>query len=208
MQRTIFDTPVVRTLLRWVLYDGMKLLGWRLEGGPPADTPKFVLIAAPHTSNWDLPVMLGAAFGYGIKIHWMGKHTLFRGPLGPFFRWLGGIAINRSAAHNVVAQSVDLFKETDALILAVPPEGTRSKVRHWKTGFYYIAHGATVPIVLGYVDFTRKAAGLGPVMQASSDIEKDMQTIRAFYANIQGKYPELTSQAALPDAPPTKHSAN
>jgi 1-acyl-sn-glycerol-3-phosphate acyltransferase len=200
MRRTIFDTPVIRPLLRGISYGCMKLLGWQLEGEVPP-IPKFVMIAAPHTSNWDLPVMLFAAFLYRARIFWMGKHTLFWGPLGPFFRWLGGIPIDRSGPRDLVAQSVDQFRANDTLILAVPPEGTRSRVRYWKTGFYYIALGAGVPIVLGYIDYSRKAAGLGPALQPSGNLDEDMKTIRAFYDPIAGKYPDQFGQADVTSRP-------
>jgi 1-acyl-sn-glycerol-3-phosphate acyltransferase len=171
-------------------------MGWRLTGElPRAD--RFVLIAAPHTSNWDLPVMLGVAFAFRVKLFWMGKHSLFRAPFGVFFRWLGGIPIDRSAAHDAVAQSVELFRRNEALILAVPPEGTRQKVRYWKTGFYYIALGAGVPIALGFFDYRRKVTGLGPSLTPTGELEADMNVIRGFYDEIAGKYAEQSGTAAV-----------
>lgn len=194
MHTTIFDTPVLSVLLRWLAWGLMKTFGWRMEGHPP-DLPKYVLIAAPHTSNWDLAVMLTLAFNFRTPISWMGKDALFRPPFGGLCRWLGGIPIDRSKANNVVEQSVALFREKDSFVLVVPPEGTRKKVRYWKTGFYYIARDARVPILLGFIDYGRKVGGFGPVVVPTGDIEADMKTIQAFYAGITGKHPEQTDRA-------------
>jgi len=158
---------------------------------------KLVVIAAPHTSNWDLPVLLGLAFALRAKAYWLGKHTLFRWPFGFLFRWMGGIPVYRSASQNAVAQSVEMFRNSEKLILAIPPEGTRSKVSHWKTGFYYIALGAEVPISLGFIDYKRKASGLGPTLYPTGDIEADMEIIRNFYADVTGKYPDKACLPAL-----------
>ena len=196
MHYTIFDTPIVNTLLHRLALFLLKIFGWCREGRLPNVT-KYVMIAAPHTSNWDLPVMLILAFSFRTKISWMGKDTLFRWPFGALFRWLGGIPIDRTSSHNVVSQSIKLFQEKEKLVLAVPPEGTRKKVRHWKTGFYYIAKGADVPIVLGFIDYQRKAGGFGPVVTPTGDIEADMEKIRAFYTNITGRYPDKSDQATV-----------
>ncbi|MCP4755847.1 MAG: glycerol acyltransferase [Proteobacteria bacterium] len=192
MNYTIFDTPILKTLVRWLVLGILKITGWRAEGELP-ETRKFVLIAAPHTSNWDLPIMLYLAFVFKVKIYWMGKDTIFRQPFAGFFKWLGGIPIDRSKANNVVDQSIEQLQRHEELILTVPPTGTRKKVTKWKTGFYHIAHGANVPIVLGFIDYRRKVGGLGPVVHPTGDIEKDMKTIMAFYAGITGKYPEKSA---------------
>ncbi len=189
MQYTMFDTPIVNALLRWLSLTLMWLFRWRMEGELP-DEPKFVLIAAPHTSNWDLPIMLSLAFAFRTRLFWMGKHTLFRRPYGPIMRWLGGIPIDRRKSHNVVEQSADQFRKADNLVMVVPPEGTRQKVRYWKTGFYRIAESAKVPIVLGFLDYRRKVGGVGPAILPTGDIEADMEKIRAFYENVTGKYSE------------------
>ena len=188
MHHTIFDTPVVNTLLRYASAAVMKLAGWRVEGALPADVGKCVLIAAPHTSNWDLPFTLMTAFVLRLNVYWLGKASIFRWPFGPLMRWLGGVAVNRSASANMVAASAAALKAVGGAVqLIVPPEGTRDKTRHWKTGFYYIALEAQVPILLAYMDFTDKRAGLGPVFQPTGDIERDMAVIKAFYAPIRGK---------------------
>ena len=167
----------------------LALFGWRAEGDLD-DTPRCVMIAAPHTTNWDFVFMLAIAFALRIHIAWMGKDTLFKGPLGGFMRWTGGISIDRSKRGDVVGEMVARLKAADALILTVPAEGTRRKTRYWKSGFYHIARGAQVPIVLGYLDYARKAGGIGPRVMPTDDLEADVAKIRAFYANIPGKYPE------------------
>jgi len=122
----------------------------------------------------------------------MGKDTLFRKPFEGFFKWLGGIPIDRSRSSNVVGQMIDKFHETDRLILTISPSGTRKRVEKWKSGFYHIASRAKVPVVLGFLDFKRKTGGIGPVVTLTGDMEQDMKGIRAFYSNIEGKYPDRT----------------
>lgn len=188
MHHTIFDTPVVNTCFRAASKLFLKLKGWQVEGGLPPNTPKCVMIAAPHTSNWDLPYTLMAAFVLDLRPYWMGKQSIFKPPFGPVMRWLGGIAVNRDKASNMVAASAEALVAADGTLqLIVPPEGTRSKTRYWKTGFYYIALTAKVPIVLAYMDYARKITGLGPVFHPTGDIDQDMQFIKAFYAPFKGK---------------------
>jgi 1-acyl-sn-glycerol-3-phosphate acyltransferase len=188
MHTTIFSTPVVNTLLRWVSIVYLKLAGWKVLGELPGEARKSVFIAAPHTSNWDLPYTLMVAFSLRLNIYWMGKSSLFRFPFGPVMRWLGGIAVDRSKSNNLVAASAQaIMAAQGALQLIVPPEGTRSKVRYWKTGFYHIAMAAQVPIVLAYMDYQRRISGLGPMFMPSGDMEADMLKIKAFYAPFRGK---------------------
>ena len=195
MRYTLFDTPLISPLIRGLAFSFLKVFGWRLEGRLP-DVDKLVVIAAPHTSNWDLPVLLSLAFALRVKACWLGKHTLFRRPFGFLFRWMGGIPIYRSASQNMVAQSVEMFRNSEKLILTIPPEGTRSKVSHWKTGFYYIALGAEIPIAMAFIDYKRKASGVGPTLYPTGNIEADMEIIRNFYANVTAKYPD---KASLPE---------
>ena len=191
MHRTIFTTPGVNTVLRGLSLAILKLTGWRVEGSMPANHPKCVVIAAPHTSNWDLPNTLMAGFALRMNLYWMGKSSIFNPPFGGFMRWLGGIAVNREKSTNLVAASIEAIRAAQGrLQLVVPPEGTRSKVRYWKTGFYYIAVGAGVPIVLSYMDYARKVSGIGPVFYPTGDIDRDMATIKAFYAPFKGKNPD------------------
>jgi 1-acyl-sn-glycerol-3-phosphate acyltransferase len=180
---------VLNIFLRWFSLIVLKITGWRMHGRLPA-TPKFVLVGAPHTSNWDLPYALFIIFVLRGKIYWLGKESLFHRPLKGFFKWLGGIPIDRSKSKNVVAQSIQQFHQNEKLILTIAPEGTRSRVKKWKTGFYHIAKGANVPIVLGFLDYQRKTGGIGPVIYPTGNIEADMETIRAFYDGITGKFPE------------------
>jgi len=191
MHRTIFDTPVVNTVLRTFSVAFLKLTGWKIVGQLPADARKSVFIAAPHTSNWDLPYTLMVAFALRLNIYWMGKAQIFRWPFGPLMRWLGGVAVQREQANNLVAASVQALQNSDGPVqLVVPPEGTRSKVRYWKTGFYYIALGAQVPIVMSFMDYGNKVSGLGPAFVPTGDIEADMVAIKAFYAPFKGKNPD------------------
>ena len=201
MNYTIFDTPVVRTLVRWFSIVFLWINGWRTTGSLPK-APRLVLIAAPHTSNWDLPYMLFVAFVLRARIYWMGKDAIFRWPFGRLFRWLGGIPVDRSKANNVVTQSIAQFAKNDTLILTVPPAGTRKRVLNWKTGFYHIANGAGVPIAMGFLDYKKKVGGIGSVLQPTGDIEADMQIIRSFYQDISGKYPLKSISAVAVKATP------
>jgi 1-acyl-sn-glycerol-3-phosphate acyltransferase len=165
------------------------LFGWTLEGQKPP-CKKYLILAAPHTSNWDVPVMLAMAYVYGVPVSWIGKHSLFRGVLGPLMRMLGGVPVDRRAAHNAVRQLVDEFNRRDELCLLITPEGTRGRAEYWKSGFYHIAREARVPIVLGLLDFKRKVGGLYEAIEATGDLRADMDRIRAFYQGARGKHPE------------------
>ena len=188
MHHTIFDTPIINTLLRWFSIAFFRLAGWRIVGKLPPEASKSVLIAAPHTSNWDLPYTLMVAFALGLNVCWMGKTSIFKPPFRGMMRWLGGIPVDRSQSNNLVAASSAAIRQAvGPLQLIVPPEGTRSGTRFWKTGFYYIAAGAGVPIVMAYLDYSKKVGGLGPVFKTTGDIEADMTAIKAFYAGVTGK---------------------
>ena len=188
MHHTIFDTPIVNEGLRQLCVAVLRAKGWTLEGGLPAGVTRCVVIAAPHTSNWDLPYTLAVAFALRLNIFWMGKQQLFRWPFRGVMMWLGGVPVNREQNTNLVAASAQALRDAGGpMQLVVPPEGTRSKARYWKTGFYYIALQAQVPIVLGYMDYQRKRSGLGPAILPSGDIERDMLTIKAFYAEFTGR---------------------
>ena len=189
MNYTIFDTPVLNILFRWFSLMALRIAGWRPHGRLPVN-PKCVLVGAPHTSNWDLPYAIFIIFVLRGKIYWLGKESLFRRPFKGFFKWLGGIPIDRSKSKNVVAQSIQQFNQNKTMILTIAPEGTRARVKKWKTGFYHIAHGANVPIALGFLDYRRKAGGIGPVIYPTGNIDADMKSIRTFYDNVTAKYPE------------------
>lgn len=178
-----------RTLKKILGRTYLHAVGWQEEGVRPSP-PAFVLIAAPHTTNWDLPLTIALSFIYDVPIQWAGKHTLFKFPYGWFLKRLGGIPIIRHKRLNTVQRLAQLFDEHPNLVLTLPAEGTRSRVEHWKSGFYHIAREANVPIVCGYLDFSRKRGGFGLVLVPSGDISADMDKIRAFYADKVGKYPE------------------
>lgn len=189
MRNTVFNTPLLTPLLRALSAGILKVIGWKAIG-KPLENQRFVLIGAPHTSNWDFPVMLMIVLMLRLKPHWMGKNTLFRFPFGGFMRWLGGIPIDRSQHHGVVDQVVQEYANNPHLVVLVPPEGTRSKVKEWKSGFYHIANKAGVPILMGYVDASIKEAGLADFFHPTGDMPEDINKIRAFYAGKKGIKPE------------------
>ena len=170
----------------------LPLIGWRVEGELP-QAKKFVLIVAPHTSNWDLPIGLICAHALGLLAYrrygFMAKASAFRGPFDTVLKWLGGIPIQRDAAHDVVQQFVDIFNSSDELMLIITPEGTRKHRPYWKSGFYRIALKANVPIVMAYLDYKRHAAGVGLSFTPSGLIANDLEIIRNFYSNITAKFP-------------------
>ena len=168
----------------------LSVMGWRFEGAPP-NLPKLIVIVAPHTSNWDFVVAMAAALALDLRVHWLGKHTIFRRPFGAILRRLGGIPVDRSARQGVVAQVVEAFRAHDRFVLGLSPEGTRKKVARWRTGFYNIARAANVPILAVALDFERKRIVIGPLFKATGDLEGDVEKMRAFFAPIKGKRPEL-----------------
>jgi len=172
-------------LANWLL----KLIGWQVVGVFP-DIPKFVLVGAPHTSNWDFPLAMLLMYSTGVRFNWIGKDSLFRPPFGRLFKRLGGIPVRRGQNDNFVSQIVEAFENSKRLIIAIAPEGTRSKIQYWKTGFYYMALGARVPLVLGFIDYGRKQVGVGPLVHPSGDIKADFSRLQEFYINITGRYPE------------------
>ena len=174
----------------------LRLSGWRVEGRIP-EAGKAVVIAAPHTSNWDLPLMLAVSYVLGIRPAWLGKRELFRWPFGGLMRWLGGLPVDRQIRQNLVQQAVARFDTVYRLYLVIPPSGTRNRATHWKSGFYHIACGARVPIACAFLDYRRRVGGIGPVLRPSGDLAADMESIRAFYAGIAGKFPALTTPVRL-----------
>lgn len=174
----------------------LRIIRWRIEVvAPPGE--KYVLIGAPHTSNFDFIFMLLLVYSTGLKLNWVGKHTLFRKPFGRLMRALGGIPVDRRTKNRFVQQMVDIFNRNERLILAIAPEGTRGKSQYWRTGFYHIAHGAGVPIVFGYIDYRQKVVGIGPSMFPSGDIDADFPQIREFYRTKSGRRPELQGEILI-----------
>ena len=160
--------------------------GWTVVGEMP-DLPKFIIVAAPHKTNWDLPNALAVGLHYGLRINWMGKDSLFKWPFGGFMRWLGGISIDRSKTNNAVAQMVDAFAAADQLVVVIPPEGTRGDVERWKSGFYHIAHGAQVPLVLAFIDYANRRVGVAQMFHTTGDFDGDLARIQAAYAPMMPK---------------------
>lgn len=167
----------------------LKLIGWRAVGEVPKEK-KYVMIGYPHTSNWDTLIGLLVFRSLGVHLHWLGKQSLFKGPVGWLLKKTGGVPINRQSSQNFVQQSREIFDRFEHFVLTLSPEGTRKKTDFWRTGFYYIALAAKVPIALAFLDYPKKTGGFGPLLWPSGDIEADMATIRAFYRDIHGKYPE------------------
>jgi 1-acyl-sn-glycerol-3-phosphate acyltransferase len=182
-----------RSIAQVVAQAILRLLGWKVEARLPK-TRKFVLVGAPHTSNWDFILMLLVVNALGLRINWVGKDSLFNGSFGSVMRHLGGIPVDRSERNGFVDQMVAEFERREAMILVIAPEGTRGKSEYWKTGFYYIAQGARVPIALGYVDYAHKIGGIGASLQPSGDIQVDMLPIARFYAGITGRHPQLQGE--------------
>lgn len=189
MPVTIFSTPLLTPVLRLLAIGLLRLSGWQGIGETP-QRQRFVLIGAPHTSNWDFPLMLLVVLKLRLRLYWMGKDSLFPFPVRGLMRWLGGIPIDRSRNHNTVDQVVRLYQQQDELVVLIPPEGTRKRVERWKTGFYHIANNAGVPIMLGYLDAATRSAGLADYFQPTGDAEQDMEQIRAFYADKTAIRPE------------------
>ncbi|MES2988993.1 MAG: lysophospholipid acyltransferase family protein [Pseudomonadota bacterium] len=179
---------LVRRLLLWFY----QTRGWKAVGAPPADR-RCVIIAAPHTSNWDFINFLGLTNALGIKAHFMGKSSLFRWPMTRFMKDMGGVAVDRSSKRNYVEATIAEFANRDEFMLVIAPEGTRGVVTQWRTGFYHIALGAGVPMVLGFVDYPSKTGGLGPAIMPTGDYEADMARIVAFYADKIARHPSRTA---------------
>lgn len=169
----------------------LRLSGWQFEGEVPPEK-KYVALAWPHTSNWDGLLLMALTKSIGLKISWMIKSEWVKGPMGLVLRPLGAVAVDRSGAHNMVTDMIEELRRRDELVLVIPPEGTRRRAEHWKSGFYHIARGANVPVVPGYLDYRRKRAGLGPAIHLTGDVKADMDRIRAFYKDIKasGLVPE------------------
>jgi 1-acyl-sn-glycerol-3-phosphate acyltransferase len=177
----------VARIVKWALVAFFRRQGWTVEGVAPP-LRKFVIIAAPHTSNWDFVYFLGAADALNVDLSFMGKASLFRWPFDKMMRDLGGVPVDRSKSGDTVQAMVNAFAARDEFMLTIAPEGTRGKARQWKTGFYNIALKAGVPLVLGFIDYDRKIIGLGPTMTPSGDYEADLARLIDFYRPYAGKH--------------------
>ena len=176
-------------MLKFLAKTILKLSGWHLDASLPKEK-KFVLIGAPHTSNWDLPIGLLCFWSVPIHLTWVGKKQLFVGPLNNFFRMLGGIPVDRSVHTGFIEQISHQFDTREEMIFGLTPEGTRSRTAYWKTGFYHIALQAKVPVCFAYIDYPSHTIGFGEMLYPSGEIEKDFEKIKLFYADKKGKYPE------------------
>lgn len=171
----------------------LRISGWKIVDNIPnglENVKQCVMIAAPHTSNWDYPYTLATFFAKGIKIKYLAKKSLFTFPLGIIIKGAGGIAVERSKSTNLVDALINLFKENKELILTIPAEGTRGYVKEWKSGFYHVALGAKVPIVLGYCDYGKKEVGFHSLFYPTGNYEKDLIEIQRFYKTVTPKFPE------------------
>ncbi len=174
----------------------LDLLSWRVDVMIP-EARKYIVIGAPHTTGWDLFYLVLLKLSTGIDLKWIGKDTLFKWPLGGFMRWLGGIPVKRHSKNNFVEQIAEQYRHQEQLAIAIAPEGSRGKTAHWRTGFYYIALAADVPIVLGFIDYPSKVVGIGPSLLPSGDIQADFAKIKAFYSGKTGRYPERQGEIRL-----------
>jgi 1-acyl-sn-glycerol-3-phosphate acyltransferase len=177
----------------------MGLAGWRVEGQLP-DEPRFVVIVAPHTSNWDFLVCVLSMFATGLRLNWLAKHSLFRFPVAGLLRWLGGEPIDRTATQGTVEVAIARFGERAQWVLGISPEGTRRRAEQWKTGFYRIALGAGVPIVPIWIDYSRRVLGLGPPVRPTGNLNADAAVLHAFFRKEMARYPEKFAEAAVASA--------
>lgn len=180
----------------WLGRTYLRLAGWRIEGEVPGE-PKYVAIAAPHTSYWDFPYTIAFGFATGQYISVLMKDSLFVGPLGILLRGLGGVSVDRSRPGGLVESVVHEFEQREELIVVFAPEGTRSRREYWKSGFYHVARGAGVPIALGFLDYGRKVVGYGPLFWPSGD--GDQELLASFYADKRGRYPDQETPVRLRD---------
>lgn len=180
----------MKKIKKWLATLIFKGLGWRTEGEIHKNLKKYVIIAAPHTSNWDFIFGRLYFYMYEIPLKFLIKKELFFFPLGPILKWLGGIPVDRSKKTDLTSQLVKEFEKHDELALLITPEGTRKYNPNWKKGFYYIAKAAGVPIILGYIDYEKKIGGIGPVYYPKDDPDREIEQIRKFYFDKKGKHPE------------------
>jgi len=190
------DGPSTGWVRYWIGRFGIGLFSWDVTGHLP-EGGKYIIITAPHTSNWDFPKGIFALYIMRLKGSFIAKDSLFKGLLGSLMHRLGGIAINRDSPHGVVDQIARRYKETDKLAIAIAPSGTRKKSDYWKSGFYWMAYKAQIPIVCCSFDYGRKELSLGFTLIPTGNVKEDMDRIRGFFKDIKGKYPENTSAIRL-----------
>ncbi len=203
MRTTIFNTPILAPILRAISLVVLRLIGWRAENRLDGTPRKAIILAAPHTSNWDFLLFLMIVFALRINMNVLIKHTIFWFPLGAFLRYCGAIPVDRRAAGARVKELASTFSAYDDMILLITPEGTRSPRTHWKTGFYHMAEAADVPVIIAFVDTENKTAGLDHLMPISGDVEADMAHVYGFYDQLKGLVP---SNYASPNRPAPEDS--
>ncbi len=210
MSKSTHSGPRPAFWLRWIGHLWLFVFGWRIHGRVPAELSRAIFIAAPHTTNWDLAFMLAGAWVLDVRLSWMGKHTLFTGLGGVALRWMGGVAVNRTAPHGLVSEAAEQIRSAEGgMWLAVPPEGSRSRKDTWRSGFYRIAQEAEVSILFGFLDYQNKRVGVLGTLETSGDLEADMNAIRQAYEGIVGKFPELQGPIRLREqASPTDADAS
>jgi len=172
------------------------MMGWKIIGELP-QSGKYIVCGAPHTSNWDFFFFLVVEWYFGVKLGFMAKHTVFRPPVGWLLRKMGGIPVDRRSKHDFVAQVTDEFAKHDNLAIVIPAEGTRARADYWKSGFYFMAKGAGVPIILGTLDFAKKEIHFTETLTPSDSIRDDMDKVRKVYEGVTGKHPERVGPIRL-----------
>ncbi len=179
--------------MKWLCRLYLKLIGWKIGSRLDSSIKKCVLVAAPHTSNYDYPIALATLCACGVRVRFLGKDSLFKFPLGKLMRATGGIPVDRSKRTNMVDAMITMFQQHEELVLMIPAEGTRSYVKEWKSGFYHTAIGAKVPIVMGYLDYGKKVAGFGDLFYPTGDYQKDLTEIQNFYRQFTARHPLKSS---------------
>lgn len=189
-------TTTGRAVLQRIMRGVTWIIRWKIDGEIPPHR-KMIVIGAPHTSNWDFPLAMVIAPALGLRFRWLGKHTIFRKPFGWFFRLIGGIPVDRTRAHGLIASTTKAFEEADDLVLVIAPEGTRSAGDHWKAGFYRIAHAAQVPVVHCAVDGENRTVVVGHDEVPGDDVKAYMDRLRAFYEPYGGIKPDRVGPVRL-----------
>lgn len=193
MAYSVYTTPVVSPILRGLAKLVLFIMGWRIETSAPT-VDKCVVVAGPHTSNWDYVLFLCSMLMLRMDVKVLVKDDLYLPPFRALMRWGGVIPVNRRESTTMAQKLVQLFASKEQMIVIITPEGTRRRVERWKTGFYHIAEGARIPIVLGYIDYRRKCAGFGPVVWPSGDVNRDVANWQAFYDDKTARHPEYQMQ--------------
>lgn len=190
MRRSLFDTPILSPILRIICIGIGRLFGWRAVGSVPREIKSYVMVMAPHTSNWDFALFTLGVLALRLNVYVIAKKSLFVGPIGWFLTYARVIPIDRGAPAQTIRRVTELFSDTNDFSLIITPEGTRSATRNWKTGFYKIAESAQVPIIVGFINANKKEFGVSHVMYPNGDMAGQMAELKAFYDTQCGVRPE------------------